>query len=91
MSRKSAKECLDKIENDATFRTKFLKAKNQEERKKLLQQFNFQFTQDEYKQAFEEKHHHHLDEKELRKIAAAGNNDTSTAHGILGHAGNFLN
>jgi predicted ribosomally synthesized peptide with nif11-like leader len=68
MSKKSAKDFIDRVEKDQAFRSELLKAKSNEERQKMVTRNKFSFTEKEYKEAYQEKYHTPVNEEELRKV-----------------------
>lgn len=85
MKRKNAKEFWEKMEKDASFRSELLKAKSQREKEEILRRHNFQFTKQQYDEAFQERYGRILNQEELKKVTAAGYIDAVQFHASIGH------
>lgn len=72
MAKQDAFKFLDRMEKDAAFREQIRNAKDMNERKKLLQAANFNFTKQEVEEAIKEKYKQPLTPEQLKHIAAAG-------------------
>ena len=72
MSKKTVLDFLERCEKDKTFREQLMKAKDMNERKRILEKAGLTFTKKEFLEAYNEKYHKALSEKELEKIIAAG-------------------
>ncbi len=69
MSKERAKKFLEKINQDPEFKKKWMNA-SPEEAKKIIQEEDFSFTKDEFREAYQELLGRELNQEELAQVAA---------------------
>ena len=73
MSMKDAFKFFEQIEKDASFRTQIENVRNEEECLKIIrEQYHLQFTEPEFRKAFEEKYKLELQRENLHKLSQSG-------------------